>query len=86
MGETGSVSTGIIDMLVETTDGYLVIDHKTDRATGEAYMFEHYLPQLLSYKDALQKMGKTVIGIGLNLANEGKLQIAICDEFQSKTG
>ena len=77
--KNGSVSTGIIDMLVETPDGYLVIDHKTDRVTAEAHIFDHYLPQLLSYKAALQRMGKTVIGVGLNLANEGKLQMAIDD-------
>ena len=77
--DDGSVSTGIIDMLVETPEGYLVIDHKTDRTTREEHIFDHYLPQLLSYKDALQRMGKTVIGIGLNLANEGKLQIATDD-------
>jgi ATP-dependent helicase/nuclease subunit A len=72
----GSVSTGIIDMLVEVPEGFWVIDHKTDRATGEDQIFDHYLPQLLSYQHALQSMGITVIGIGLNLANEGKLQMA----------
>ena len=79
--DDGLVSTGIIDMLVETSEGYLVIDHKTDRATGEDHIFDHYLPQLLSYRNALQNLGKTVIGIGLNLVNEGKLQIAMGDQF-----
>jgi ATP-dependent helicase/nuclease subunit A len=77
----GSVSTGIIDMLVETSGGCLVIDHKTDRATGEDHLFDYYLPQLLSYQKALQSLGKTVIGIGLNLANEGKLQLAMSDQL-----
>ena len=79
--ENGSVSTGIIDMLVETPEGYLVIDHKTDRATGEEHIFDHYFSQLLSYQKALQRMGMTVIGIGLNLVNEGKLKIAMDDQF-----
>jgi len=71
----GAVSSGIIDLLIETPKGYWVIDHKTDRATDEGYLFDRYLPQLRSYQNALEGLGKTVIGIGLNLANEGKLQI-----------
>jgi ATP-dependent helicase/nuclease subunit A len=73
--DDGSISTGIIDMLIETADGYLIIDHKTDRTIGEEHIFGHYLPQLLSYQNALQGLGKTVIGVGLNLVNEGKIQM-----------
>ena len=58
-----------------------MIDHKTDRATGEEHIFDHYFSQLLSYQKALQRMGMTVIGIGLNLVNEGKLKIAMDDQF-----
>jgi ATP-dependent helicase/nuclease subunit A len=69
------VCTGIIDLLVETPEGYWIIDHKTDQSTGEEFIFDHYLPQLMSYRDALERLGKQVAGVGLNLVNEGKLQL-----------
>lgn len=72
----GSVCTGLIDLLVETPEGYWVIDHKTDRATGEDVIFDHYWSQLQAYRDALQELGHTVVGVGLNLVNEGKLLLA----------
>ena len=73
MTKDGSVCTGLIDLLVETPDGYWVIDHKTDRATGEDVIFGHYSPQLQAYRDALEGLGHSVVGVGLNLVNEGKL-------------
>ena len=76
MTDDGSVCTGLIDLLVETPEGYWVIDHKTDRATGEDVIFGHYWPQLQAYRDALEGLGHTVAGVGLNLVNEGKLLLA----------
>ena len=76
MTQEGSVCTGLIDLLVETPDGYWVIDHKTDRATGEEAIFGHYWPQLQAYRDALLGLGQNVAGVGLNLVNEGKLLLS----------
>jgi ATP-dependent helicase/nuclease subunit A len=74
--EDDSVCTGIIDLLVDTPEGYWVIDHKTDRATGEDAIFEHYWHQLRAYRDALEGLGHKVAGVGLNLVIEGKLILA----------
>jgi ATP-dependent helicase/nuclease subunit A len=71
--EDRTICTGIIDLLVEVPDGYWVIDHKTDRAIEEDDFLSRYLPQLLGYRDALECLGQTVVGVGLNLVNEGKL-------------
>jgi ATP-dependent helicase/nuclease subunit A len=76
MTDDGSVCTGLIDLLVETPDGYWIIDHKTDRATDEDVIFDHYWPQLQAYRDSLQGLNHTVAGVGLNLVNEGKLLLA----------
>ena len=72
----GSVCTGLIDLLVQTPEGFWVIDHKTDRATGGDEIFGHYWPQLTAYRQALQGLGHIVAGVGLNLVNEGKLLLA----------
>jgi ATP-dependent helicase/nuclease subunit A len=69
----GVVCTGLIDLLIDTPNGYWVIDHKTDRAIGEESIFGHYWPQLLAYREALEGLGLIVAGVGLNLVNEGKM-------------
>jgi ATP-dependent helicase/nuclease subunit A len=76
MTADGGVCTGIIDLLVETPNGLWVIDHKSDRSTDEGAIFENYWPQLLAYQNALLELGHRVDGVGLNLVNEGKLQLA----------
>ena len=76
LASDGSVCTGIFDLLVETPDGYWVIDHKTDRATEEGEIFGQYWPQLQAYRDAIQGLGHVVAGVGLNLVNDGKLLLS----------
>jgi len=73
MAQNASVCTGLIDLLIESPDGFWVIDHKTDRAIGEEEIFDHYWPQLQAYKESLEGLGLDVAGVGLNLVNEGKL-------------
>lgn len=73
INKNGSVCTGVIDLLVETPDGFWVIDHKTDRATDEETIFDHYWPQLQAYRESIECLGHSVAGVGLNLVNDGKL-------------
>jgi ATP-dependent helicase/nuclease subunit A len=57
---------GYVDLLVETPDGLVVVDYKTDRATSEAERAtkaEHYRPQLRAYAHALSQVP------GLNVAS-----------------
>jgi len=72
----GSVCTGLIDLLIETPDGFWIIDYKTDRATDEGVIFAQYWPQLQAYREALLILGHDVAGVGLNLVNEGKLLLS----------
>lgn len=71
--EDGVVCTGIIDLLVETSHGYWVFDHKTDKALSGREAFELYWPQLRAYKTSLECLNYKVVGIGLNLINEGNV-------------
>ena len=71
---------GVADLLVETQGGFWVIDHKTDRATDEGYIFSHYWPQLNAYREALSGLGHDIAGVGLNLVNEGKLLLSTVSE------
>jgi ATP-dependent helicase/nuclease subunit A len=73
--ENGAVCNGIIDMLVETSEGYWIIDHKSD---GGDYLelFKHYWSQLSTYRDALKAYDKPVLGVGLNLFSKGILLLS----------
>jgi len=59
-GDTARRVNGGIDLLLETTDGYVVIDHKTYGNPGETAVREHaaqYLPQLAAYGAAIEALG-----------------------------
>lgn len=71
--DEGAVVSGIIDCLVETEDGYYIIDHKSDEDSGEQ-AFEHHQQQLAAYAKYLN-LDKPVLGIGVNWLREGRVQI-----------
>ena len=59
---------GVIDCLLETDEGFTVVDFKTDRVTGNMTLkrAEEYKPQLLAYAQAVEqvfrkKVNKTVL-------------------------
>ncbi|HMJ53765.1 MAG TPA: UvrD-helicase domain-containing protein [Polyangiaceae bacterium] len=63
--------SGTIDLLLETRDGYVIIDHKTFPGTTEAAWRAktvEFLPQLAAYAEALRRVaGKGVIGCWVHL-------------------
>lgn len=61
INELGQTVSGTIDLLVETEQGYWIVDHKTDK---EAVFAKHY-PQLMAYSEAL-KLDKPVLGVAVN--------------------
>jgi ATP-dependent helicase/nuclease subunit A len=63
--------SGILDLLIETIEGYWIVDHKTDRNTDDK-QFKHHLPQLLAYAEHI-KLSKPVIGVAINWVREGRL-------------
>ena len=71
----GRTLRGFVDLLVETTTGWLVIDHKSSpqrRATWEAEALAHS-GQLMAYRDALEAAGRTVAGCHIHFAVTGGL-------------
>ncbi len=70
----GSTVSGSIDLLVETTDGYWIIDHKSDRVEDFTEQFIHHFPQLESYAK-YTKLNKPLLGLGVNWIRYGKLSL-----------
>ncbi|WP_019027647.1 UvrD-helicase domain-containing protein [Colwellia piezophila] len=72
--ENGATLSGILDLLVETNDGYWIVDHKTDCKTDDK-QFKHHLPQLLTYAKHIT-LNKPIIGVAINWVREGRLTTA----------
>ena len=75
--QSGTVITGTIDLLVETSQGYWVIDHKSDQIE-EAELPEraaYYYPQLLVYREAVAAIhpDKAICGVMINWVSLGML-------------
>ena len=73
--QEGTVITGIIDLLVETADGYWIVDHKSDQIAEDeiADRVAHYYPQLLAYAEAVSTLtyGMKMPGIMINWISLG---------------
>lgn len=55
----GTVVSGFIDLLLETQDGFWIIDHKSDQLDDESMIperFAYYYPQLKAYADAISAL------------------------------
>ncbi len=65
---------GTIDLLVETPDGYWILDHKT-RQMDSAEDMNKYWGQLMAYSDSLGAAGKRkpVLAIGVNFVMESTI-------------
>jgi ATP-dependent exoDNAse (exonuclease V) beta subunit len=74
----GAVVSGIIDLLVETDDGYWIIDHKSDVVEDPRASFASYWPQLAAYADAVSnvKGGLPVLGVGINWIRRGEVVLS----------
>ncbi len=71
---SGSVIGGNIDLLVETSEGYWIVDHKSDEPKELEETFNHYLPQLACYAQALTEgMGLKVNGLAIHWACMGSI-------------
>jgi ATP-dependent exoDNAse (exonuclease V) beta subunit len=64
--EQGQTISGSIDLLVECTDGYWIIDHKTDRLRQPSA----HRAQLQAYRQCLT-LDKPVIGLAINWIRMG---------------
>ncbi len=79
--EQGSVINGFIDLLVETAEGFWIVDHKSDRTDDRVTRFREHLPQLLTYLSAISKLRpeKPVLGVAINWISAGEVSWLLCD-------
>lgn len=61
---TGQVLNGRIDLLLETTDGWILIDHKSSQLAPDHWdqLADEYAAQMAAYASAVEKgSGKPVL-------------------------
>lgn len=79
---SGSVIGGTVDLVVQTKDGYWIVDHKSDLPEDLEETFNHYLPQLKCYEQALAEgLAWKVIGVAIHWACMGLIS-SIDAEFK----
>ena len=68
---------GIVDLLFEEDDGWVLADYKTDalQPAGVDGLIERYRPQVEAYAQALETAGTRVKQVGLWLTSSGELQM-----------
>jgi ATP-dependent helicase/nuclease subunit A len=74
--DNGQLIDARLDLLVETKDGYHIIDHKLTKDSVDNFeeFAEKYVGQLSLYKKAMEVKGhKPVLGLWLNLPGDGVL-------------
>ena len=72
--EEGSVVSGSIDLLLETEEGYWIIDHKSDTVSDFEMKFTHHYPQLEAYAK-FAHLDKPLLGVGINWVRYGKMSL-----------
>ena len=74
LDNNGSVVSGAVDVLASTSQGYWIIDYKSDETKDKA-RFRMYMPQLLAYAEALRKNmdSNLVCGIAIFWINSGEI-------------
>ncbi len=79
LNEAGTVVTGTIDLLVETADGFWIVDHKSDQIeiTDLQKKAGYHYPQLAAYSDAVATLypDKPVKGIMINWVSLGMVSV-----------
>jgi ATP-dependent helicase/nuclease subunit A len=72
LDDRGTVVSGTADLIVRTTDGAWIIDHKSDRVEDPLQAFLAYQPQLEAYARALAGEGSPVRGIAIHWIRRGE--------------
>jgi ATP-dependent helicase/nuclease subunit A len=71
----GALVRGVIDLAFEESDGWVIVDYKTDRATGKQLekLVETYRPQVTAYSTAwAQILQQPVKEVGLYFTNANR--------------
>ena len=70
----GGTLAGIIDLIAEGPDGYLIVDHKSGVVDNHAERMATYWPQLAAYVDAVEAVGdKPVKQVAIFWTDTGEL-------------
>ncbi len=80
--ESGQRIEGFIDMLVETDDGWILIDHKSFPGKRSEWSLEamSYSGQLALYREALKKLKLPVASVWIHFAVGGGLVEVLRDD------
>lgn len=74
MGRGNLVLQGVIDLCIETQDGLILADYKTDKPEDKQALLERYSPQVNMYRRAVEKItGKKVKRACLYLIRSGEI-------------
>jgi ATP-dependent helicase/nuclease subunit A len=76
LAEDRSVVSGVVDLVIDTTEGGWIIDHKSDQLTDAAEAFARYLPQLNAYAAGLEAAGRKVAGVGVHWMRYGVVDLS----------
>ena len=71
----GSIMSGKADVVIDTSDGMLVLDHKSDLFKEEERIerIQGYRGQMKAYVDMLDSQGKKVLGVGIHWIRRGEI-------------
>ncbi len=71
----GQITEGTIDMLLETKNGWIIIDHKSFKGGGEQKDTKalEFAGQLHAYKSCVEAAGKKVIGTWIHFVTTGTM-------------
>ena len=77
LDDNRSVVSGLVDLLVETAEGYWVLDYKSDNTSNIEERYQQYRPQLIQYVRAVGKtdIKKTLLGMGIVWLKNGRILI-----------
>lgn len=74
---TDGMLNGIIDMIIENEDHFVLVDYKTDKIDNLNIIAEKYKNQILLYKKALEKIEKKPVKTALIYSFYKKIEIRI---------
>ena len=74
---TGGMLNGIIDMIIENEDHFVLVDYKTDKIDNLNIIAEKYKNQIFLYKKALEKIEKKPVKTALIYSFYKKTEIRI---------
>jgi ATP-dependent helicase/nuclease subunit A len=71
------VLRGVIDLVFEETDGWVIVDYKTDDRTGTPVetLVDRYAPQVRAYAQAWEELGLQVHEVGLFFVHSGAYRL-----------